>query len=250
MKQVWRFLAVCGFTSALAVAIHFLLPEQRHWLVDEDDVVENLSVLFFLLGFFLNAYVAIRVSSQRWLPVLCGLISLAGALDELSFGERLLHLNIPRIRGVKVDGLHDTLGLVKGIVYSITHRPRAILFLCAMALCLLIAILPFWTSRLKPLLRRFIAFGWHHARQPYGVVMQICVAMLVMATVIDRHSLFLPGPLTYAFEEIFELNMGIGFCFFALALTPVAASAEACSRGHQHAEDSDHERNIGSAEFQ
>jgi hypothetical protein len=96
-------------TTVLGTTIVLVFPH-RAWLLKEDKIVENLSVIFYGLAFFIAIlrWAKCWQSKRRsgWLPGVAAL-GIFGALEELSYGQRIVEYSAPRLAGVEVDALHD-----------------------------------------------------------------------------------------------------------------------------------------------
>jgi len=87
----------------------------RVGIFKEDHLIENASALLFLSAFSLSLYYLIvhrhsRLRSGGLLKVVCGL-GLLGFLDEMSFGQRVFDLTMPRYGEVSIDATHDVVEL-------------------------------------------------------------------------------------------------------------------------------------------
>ncbi len=102
-------LAVLAATVGLGWGVYALVPGARPGILEEDHVVEWLSALVFLAAGLvgLGVWLRGRSTAERLTVAVAAFLGLLGFGDELSFGERLLSLDMPRIRGLKVDGAHD-----------------------------------------------------------------------------------------------------------------------------------------------
>ena len=87
--------------------LYILFPQLRDTLPAEDKLIENLSAIFFLLTFLYGIFVIIRTEKIPKIYFFMPLIGLAGFLDEVSFGDRIFHFNLPVIQSEKVDQFHD-----------------------------------------------------------------------------------------------------------------------------------------------
>ena len=96
-------------TTVLGTTIVLVFP-RLSWLLKEDKIVESLSVFFYGLAFFVAIlrWSKCWQSKHRsgWLPGVAAL-GVIGALEELSYGQRVLEYSAPIIAGVEIDALHD-----------------------------------------------------------------------------------------------------------------------------------------------
>jgi len=112
-----------GFTS-----LYILVPGVRKSFVLEDHLTENLTVLFGMTSFLLGLiYLKAKADADLWKAYfMIPLLGLLGSLDEISFGERIWHLTMPTLLGVKIDAIHDFIKVAyvalktphNGIVYA------------------------------------------------------------------------------------------------------------------------------------
>lgn len=114
MKYVWLFVATSALIDVIASLVFIAAPSAgtvRGYIVNEDSLIENLTAGLFLCT-FLFALVLLntrRITNKlnfKWLILLLAL-GLIGFLDEISFGERLLGLEMPVLGATKIDAVHD-----------------------------------------------------------------------------------------------------------------------------------------------
>ncbi len=119
-----RLIQIYVLATILNVAILSLLysviPPLRPHMIREDHFLENLTAVLFLVGFLLGLIFISRLKGTSYprAYLLIPLIALVCFLEEVSYGQRFLHLPSPRInlpgagvRGFAIDSLHDLLGL-------------------------------------------------------------------------------------------------------------------------------------------
>ncbi len=118
MTHVRVFGALAVLDTLGAYALWVWLPARRHSLLTEDDFVENLTALCFSGTFLAGLVFALRardgVGGKTF--ALLAALGLVGALDEVSFGERLFEWSMPVVAGVKLDAVHDVLYLAYVLV--------------------------------------------------------------------------------------------------------------------------------------
>ncbi len=113
---VLGFIVSCALLSAA-------WPAARPILFHEDRIVEWATVIVFF-GAFLTAIRSWFIGPRDDLLVASvGGLGLLGALDEISFGERLLDLSMPVVAGVKLDAAHDLLDLARVIIRETSETP-------------------------------------------------------------------------------------------------------------------------------
>lgn len=196
-------------STALGTIIFIALPYRR-WLLREDNVVENLSVFFYLLATLVATFRLIKRqrTDQRpgWLLGVAA-IGIIGALEELSYGHRLLGYSVPSVAGVELDALHDFASIALRIIetnYATNVLPIAIF-------CCVCAGLFLWSvARYR---RRVIAAL--QSSQPMAIL--TCLALLIAAaSLIDLEILKIKYLPLRVYEEIFEMNAA--FAAFLLSL--------------------------------
>jgi hypothetical protein len=81
----------------LFVAMYSVDRRAYAWLLDEDGLVENLTVVFLVLAAVVAAATAWRKrpGERRWFYVAVAALCLLGALDEVSWGQRILGYESP-----------------------------------------------------------------------------------------------------------------------------------------------------------
>lgn len=89
--------------------LYALFPHLRKGFVSEDQFIENASAFLCLASFLLGVvFLAARdAKAHRKVDAIVPVLGLVGFLDEISFGERVFHIRMPIVYGVKVDGFHD-----------------------------------------------------------------------------------------------------------------------------------------------
>jgi hypothetical protein len=99
--------------DALVVAAVLFVPAARHDFLEEDQFLENVSVLTFVLAACATlaaVTLARRAGAGRWYYLIPAFAAVC-ALEEISYGERALGLTMPEVAGVKLDALHDAVPL-------------------------------------------------------------------------------------------------------------------------------------------
>ena len=93
-------------------------PELFNDLAKEDQLLENLTTGLLAGTVCLGLW--LQRCQRTHKPAIRGFttIALLGFLDEISFGERLFDLKMPKAGGTQIDGLHDLLNMFKKIVIT------------------------------------------------------------------------------------------------------------------------------------
>ena len=205
-------LCVAAGISALAagiVALAAVRPDLRPLLLDEDRLVEWGSVLAYYAAF---GVAAVRLREGRvgrdLLLAAVAAFALLAALDELSFGERLLGWRPPEVMGTKLDGAHDLAMIAKKAILQHAERPYLVAGLLAAAVVAGAGV------ALAVLVRR----GHRPRLGAEAWLLASAAAMLAAAQVADLKLQALGsrvlGPL--GVEEVMEMGAGLALLGFAL----------------------------------
>lgn len=236
MREPWtgRFIAFfaisfIGFSTLYAVSMPW-----RVVIGTEDNLVENLTVVGFLLAFVAGALRVIRKGPEgRMAVALLAAIGLIGALDELSFGERLLGLAMPEAPlpgpgtgGLKIDGVHDLVDLGWRVVIGLEATHGAVVPLVVTVILAVAGALA-WRQRrilaaLPPLaVARLGRDAWY--------LLCVFLALIALAVLIDLHLVEADFYYLYFIEELLELNASAALFLCILA---IAAPGSGTTRAH------------------
>jgi len=210
------FLTLLVLVSLLDIfaawAITRKFPTYRYLLIEEDQLVENLSAIFFFLAFLLGPLFILRLRPRRmhWGLAATALVALIGFLDEISFGERLFDLSMPVWGGVKFDAVHDIVELAYKSI-----RPSPLLWTASVTLASLFIALG---------LRRLFKDGGGVAKQslsrflktPTFFFVLLFALFIAAAVLIDLH--ILHTRLLFSLEEVFEMNAAFALFFLCFSL--------------------------------
>ncbi|MEM7489273.1 MAG: hypothetical protein AAF390_09145 [Pseudomonadota bacterium] len=190
-------LLVC-LLSAVSVAF----PDYREAIFEEDRAVEwATTAIFAVTGIY--GIVAYRRASEKNVVLLTVAgVGLLGTLDELSFGERILQFEAPRIMGVKFDSLHDLLLVARKLIQSISFEYQ---YVIALGIALLICVVAL--IALRAVLRR----GWTLGPGILLLLPVFAVILVVFAQMIDVDLNFIPHKVLKPLyvEEALELGAGL-----------------------------------------
>src|SRR3990172_817979 len=200
MKYVWGYLALTGTTLLIAFAVCQWIPAYRRYLREEDSLVENLSAAFFVFSCFLALLILKKRKDHKKLLILISGLALLGFLDELSFGERIFGLSMPRIGGVKIDAAHD--------LFDLAHRelgkfPYLVAGIGAISA---IAFFKYWSRAVTAMLGT--------PRHPHHFLILFFGIQILAALLIDTLEY---RPL-FVLEELLEMNAAIALSFCCLSL--------------------------------
>jgi predicted DNA-binding transcriptional regulator AlpA len=131
MRRLHLYTVTLTVQLIFGFEIYVKFPAYRYLFVEEDQLVENLTAVFYLTSVVLAVWLFTRDrrSDTRMILLIPALIGLVGFLDELSWGETIFGLSMPVIAGDKINGLHDFIDLVLEIYSRQYTVVRVALFL-------------------------------------------------------------------------------------------------------------------------
>lgn len=208
LKLLVIFTVVC---VVLGMIIIFTLPDYRSFFV-EDGLVENLSVLFYVLAFLIAIFrwITIRRDKRRpgWLPGVAAL-GLMGALEELSYGQRVFEFSVPKVAGIRFDTLHDIVDITLQLVKKSIGSNATFIIVVGAAFAGLLT----WLS---------VRYGrtiLARVRQSQPLLILCCLIILIgvaqlMDLVVDLGLMHLGR--FGIFEEVFEMNAAFAILLLSL----------------------------------
>jgi hypothetical protein len=209
MKFVRAYAIIVAATVASALVVFNWFRSLRTYYVDEDSLVENLSVAFYLGAFLLAVGLAWKSRHRRWTTLGVGLVGLVGFLDETSFGERWIGVHMPTFFGVKVDAFHDVFYLAYHLMPRVSSHP-----LFPLSAVAIVAVPTVYFGRhLVPTVREWLAGIYRH---PAFTIFVVAVVQIAAALVIDLQIVRVKG--IFMLEEVFEMNAAIALVFCAWSL--------------------------------
>jgi hypothetical protein len=215
------FVVQVGIVSALFAAVYYSYPQIRTSIIAENELIENFTALTFLLAFVVGGVQLLRsrLSRRQWgLLALVPVLGLVGFLDEISFGENLAAVEMPRVgeSDTKIDGAHDVFDLLYNEMRMGTMWAWGVTLLAAAVGA---GALYHFRRWLKPEnLREFLT------RYPAFQFLAVAFGFLAVAIFIDLdHN---RRTVMYFFEELFELNAAIAILFAAIAICDTAAEPQ------------------------
>ena len=207
--------ALVAVGNIIVLSLVFALaPGLRDGLLAEDRFMENLTVFLFLAGFLAGLGLTLRLRGTAFfLPYsVVPLIGLIGLLDELSFGERIFHITMPTVEGVKVDAVHDVV-LLTGV--ALKHHGNYLIYLLILAVGGLVTALTVPSAlrnvhRLPDIVKRYAPLRFLLLLAGFGVI----------ATLIDLD--IAKYQILQFVEELAEVNGALALLFasFAIASRP------------------------------
>lgn len=217
---VGGFLVAAALVALAVLGVYAAFPGWRQELWREDYLVENLSAVLFLAAFALGllGLAALRAHGRRsralaWISAL----GLLGALEEASYGARLLHLRVPAIYGHMIDAVHDIpdFGL-RVLEWQMKQHGVSLRAWLAVLGLLLLALAVIWRGRLVK--------AWAAIRRtPLRTLGALAAALVVLPFLLDLVTT--DSLLAKTCEELLEL-----LCSLALVFCVLQAYASAGER--------------------
>lgn len=205
-----RFLWFLVMTIALALGIYSVFPDTLDYFTEEDSLIENLTALcYFLTAVIALALVRKRPGSVPFL-LFIALIGLVGALDELSFGERLFHLRMPKIGVWKVDGVHDLFYVAYKSMKNFS-RAHGLVFYPVLVVSVVGLVWGAVANRQRIAQR----IGYYGHREFYHLFYIAC-GLVLYALLVDIH--LFKGEVAFILEEMAELTSAFALSAACLAL--------------------------------
>jgi hypothetical protein len=194
--------------------IYFFLPLSRWKFFSEDLLVENLSAALFFSGFLFGTVSLLKFKDKtyRLAFFIIPFISLAGFLDEWSFGQRIFYFTAPVIYDFKINQFTD----IVAVIYEVSKNISSLLLYSALlALFATVALIAVkyrkFLSRLPEKLR---------GNPPFMYVL-IATGFLVISINIDLHYIdqrfYQLFPLSLI-EELFDMNVALTLLFASFAM--------------------------------
>jgi hypothetical protein len=193
-----------GFIAALGaiVILLFMIGLSTPNLLVEDGLVENLSAA----GFAISALLALNTGllknvsltfTERSLLIGTSGLSLVLFLSEISFGARIFHVQMPKMKGGgEFDGGHDIFILV---FRAIRDAGSAGIFVALIGVALLLAVAVALLSRFR---REAAAMVRYILSRTFEFRLLLAICMLASAVILD----LIPSYKAATLEEILEFS--------------------------------------------
>ena len=193
-----------GFIAALGaiVLLLFMLGLSTPNLLVEDGLVEELSAAGFAIAALLalNTGLLKNVSlafTERSLLIGTSVLSLVLFLSEISFGARIFHVQMPKMKGGgEFDGGHDIVILV---FRAIRDAGSAGIFVALIGLALLLAVAVALLSRFR---REAEAMMRYVLSRTFEFRLLLAICMIASAVILD----LIPSYKAATLEEILEFS--------------------------------------------
>ena len=211
MKYVWGHVVFLGISVLVVCVVYVWFPTSyRDPFLVEDHLIENLSAVFFLGACVLGFLFFMKTKAHRKIFLLFSAVGLLGFLDELSFGERMFRLSMPRIGGTQIDAAHDFVYLGFGYCKNFARsHPAYTLLLIGIGAILMVRATFLYRSRLMDSISSL-------QRYPQYILMLICVTLVSCALLIDLE--MVSSDLLFMLEEVFEMNAAIALLLCCLSV--------------------------------
>ncbi len=194
--------------ASIAIAAAALGWHPDDWLIGEDRLLETLSAILYACASLFAASLLIRLGRGAhpalWFVAVFGMVC---ALDEISFGARLLDIEMPPMEGGgEFDGAHDVIIVAVRALRAMPAPARWLAVGGTLVLCLVAAIM----------LRRLILVAAEAVlADPVLLRIAICGTLLVFAQALDVDLFVIPRQMY--FEEWAETSAGYWLLVSAFA---------------------------------
>lgn len=176
-------------------------------------LIENISAGLFFISFILGLRFLLKSKTSRKEIATVSAISLLGFLDELSFGERHLDIEMHKIYDVKIDSAHDFVSLAYKMA---VERPE--IYSRSMVLFVLscIAIISFFIFILLKYRSKLSQVIVKNYRKPPFIFLFLFTMLVFFSLVIDLEVTD-DNPLAVV-EEMCEMHAALALLFLCLSL--------------------------------
>lgn len=192
----------------MACVLFTWIPASHGYLVNEDNVIENLSVVAYLLAALMALAYLVRRKAHKKLCVVLILLGLLGVLEELSYGERIFAFTSPVIGDVSIDGVHDIVFLGSEISKSRLGLHGINIWLAIGAISALVFVLLLCRSSSRQSIKAIFAQPSHLMLLFFGIL-----GFTVLG--IDMGAAY---GLPLVLEEVLEMNAAVALVFCGLSL--------------------------------
>ncbi len=197
MKSLVLLGIMISITSILCV-LAVLVPASRPVLFPENEIVENLTAIFYLAAFATSIF-HIRIHKIAYLISLFGLF---GLLEELSYGKFIFNFSFNKYYGLDLPNLHNFVQLPYFAFKDNTAIATAMLI--AFSAATLIATYMIYSRR------------HHFNSNPAAPYLLVFIVLIIGALTLDMgiaYNRFFPY-----MEELLELNSSLVLMFGAISL--------------------------------
>ncbi len=222
MSYVRAYWIVVGINMLIAFAVFFGMPDYRGYLLHEDSLIENLTAFLFFLSSCIGFLFFLRSKLHCKALIIVSMVSFLGFLDELSFGERLFKLDMPRIYGVKIDAAHDFFYLAYKVIIkpAFAYSTYLILFLSIGTMFVTILLVRYRDKVTKITTNIF--------QNSQFTLLLFFTIFIFCALVIDLD--LIHSNVLFMVEELFEMNAAFALLMCSLSLKEQPLSDKAIGR--------------------
>lgn len=210
--NVYRQYAVIALSGVLSLSLLYLLvPWLRKPLVREDNLLELLSAGLFLVTVAAGIHLVRRLQDRydKKVYLVIPLLGLIGFLEEMSFGERLFHFEVPVMYGVRIDAVHDLINVLYAVAKTETAPVWLIFLGVGLGFFIVYVLIAYHLYDYRVLARILNRYP------PLGFV-GLCGGLLVVAVLIDLEAV--PYHFLNFVEELFETMAALALVFACVAL--------------------------------
>ena len=211
-----KFRYVIGFSVfffiSLIVSLFFflLIPEARGYFLEEDSLVENLTVFLSAFAFLLGVVYALENYENRKLLLLLALFGLLGALEELSFGERIFSINMPVIGKYKIDCVHDVFYVAYMNIKNLSRSHGIIVY--PFIIIMVISMVVYFVRNVSRIAIRIIESD----RADSYILLIVSTVFVLVSLVIDLD--IFDTDILFMLEEMLEMNSAVALIAACLSL--------------------------------
>ena len=214
-------------SSFLSLIIYFFFPNLYNLVIRENQLVENITTLTYLITFLLGLkYTTKKINAYRGLSTTVTIISLIAFLEEISYGavfskfRSFFNIQLITVYDKKIDSFHDILDLAKiGISRTLTENPEFIGFLVLLGILLIVLLVNLFLKikkRLFKALKKFEIF-WISIASITFLTLSILVDLyIVPSSDAPYFEDFIWGLFV---EELFEMFVSFGLLIVFLKIS-------------------------------
>lgn len=220
-KEVNYFLLFALSGIVISYIIYFWFPQYINLIIEEGNLIENLSTLGFLTAGFLGIWAVKKNKEWRKISIPVAFLGFLGFLDEISFGERLFDNNYPTLLGWEVNSAHDLIAVAYLFFESIFGYQGTI----ALVVAAVVAVLALFLYQDKYTLNELTFNLFETVPGRYLVLFGI---FLALALIVDLKENIPPRMII---EEMFEFYAALLLCLYSISLPKETGTTENIRRG-------------------
>ena len=209
-RYVKGFSVFFAANIVVAACVFLLFPHAHGYFLQEDSLVENLTVLLSIIAFLLGLVYAFKNPGERKYLLFIACCGFLGAMEELSFGERLLHIEMPQLGKYKLDGAHDLFYVTYKNVKDLSRSHGVIVYPLLVGGVVWLAVYLFRNGR--RIYGRIVA----SERADFFILVIASVILVLVSLIVDLDEF--DGEFLFMLEEMFELNAAVALIAACLSL--------------------------------